>query len=212
MSLDRTDIASGLRMLESCHDVVDIVEVGTPFIIKEGVRAVKAIRDAYPDITILADLKIMDGGDYSSSLAFEAGANIVTVLAVSADNTIKGVLKAATKHGGEVLADMISVLGVEERAEQIDALGVDYVGVHTGIDMQAVGEKPVGELARLSPVLKHARAAAAGGIDLHSLPGILAYNPAIVIAGKSITGAADPRQMILDMKAIMEAHGRGEAR
>lgn len=203
MSLDRTDIPSALKMLESCHDVVDIVEVGTPFIVKEGVHAVKAIRKAYPKLTTLADLKIMDGGDYASSLAFEAGADIVTVLALAADKTIEGVVKAARKYGGEVLADLISVVDIAEKAAAVDALGVDYVGVHTGIDMQATGEKPVGALAELSPVLERARTAAAGGIDLTTLPDIVRYNPAIVIAGKSITKAADPRRMILDMKAIM---------
>ncbi len=205
MSLDRTDIPTALKLLELCHDVVDIVEVGTPFIIKEGVHAVKTIRKAYPNLTLLADLKIMDGGDYNASQAFDAGANIVTVLAVSADDTVKGAVKSAGKCGGEVFADMISVVHLEERAGQMDQLGVQYVGVHVALDVQASGVKPVGALSRITPVLKNARAAAAGGIDLNTLPDIVSFDPAIVIVGKTITGAANPRQMILDMKKIMNA-------
>lgn len=205
MSLDRVDITSALAMLENTHDVVDIIEVGTPFIAKEGMHAVSAVHEKYPDSTILADTKIMDGGEYVATMAFEAGASIVTVLGVAEDATIKNALKAAKKMGKQLLVDMIAVPNLMERAKEVDSWGVDYIGVHTGFDLQAFGVTPLAQLKELTSVLKNARPAVAGGIDLDTLPAIIAENPAIVICGKSITRKPDPRQAILDMKKIIDA-------
>lgn len=58
---------------------------------------------------MLADLKIMDAGEHEASLAFAAGADIVTVLGLSADSTVSGAVAAARAAGGGrlVMADMI---------------------------------------------------------------------------------------------------------
>jgi 3-hexulose-6-phosphate synthase len=203
MSLDRVNIASAMEILKNTHDVIDIVEVGTPFIFKEGLHAVAAIHAAYPEITILADTKIMDGGEYVATMAVEAGAEIVTVLAAAEDATIQNALKATKKMGKELLVDMIAIPNLMERAKQVDAWGVDYIGVHTGFDIQALGASPLAQLRQLTSVLVNAKPAVAGGIDLNTLPAIAAEQPAIVICGKSITRMPDPRQAILDMKAII---------
>jgi len=44
---------------------------------------------------LLADTKIVDGGEIEAADAFAAGANIVTVLGVAEDETIRGVVRAA---------------------------------------------------------------------------------------------------------------------
>ena len=44
-----------------------------------------------------ADLKIMDAGEHEANLAFNAGADIVTVLGVAHDETIRGVVRAARR-------------------------------------------------------------------------------------------------------------------
>ncbi len=203
MSLDRVDIAAAMEILKSTHDVIDIVEVGTPFIFKEGLHAVAAIRRAYPDVTILADTKIMDGGAYVAAMAAEAGADIVTVLAASEDETIRNALAAVKRLGKELLVDMIAIPNLMERAKQVDGWGADYIGVHTGFDIQALGASPLEQLRQLTSVLVHTKPAVAGGIDLDTLPAIVAEQPAIVICGKSITRKPDPRQTILDMKEII---------
>ena len=54
---------------------------------------------------------------------FKAGADIVTVLGVSNDETILGAIKAAKQHGGKIMIDMIAVKNLVERAKEIDAMG-----------------------------------------------------------------------------------------
>ena len=80
-ALTRAHCASaGLRVLASAAPAVDIVEIGTPLLIAEGLGAVRAVCSAHPGMIVLADTKIMDAGGYEARLAFEAGADIVTVL------------------------------------------------------------------------------------------------------------------------------------
>ena len=96
-------------LLEQTKGNVDIAEVGTPFIIEEGMRPVRELKKRFPEIEILADTKIMDAGELEASSAFKAGADIVTVLGVSNDETILGAIKAAKQHGGKIMIDMIAV-------------------------------------------------------------------------------------------------------
>ena len=51
-----------LKLVEVNGDLIDIVEIGTPLIIKEGLKSVQKIKKEYPNQTVLADLKIMDAG------------------------------------------------------------------------------------------------------------------------------------------------------
>ncbi|WP_186819952.1 orotidine 5'-phosphate decarboxylase / HUMPS family protein, partial [Bacillus tropicus] len=76
----------------------------------------------------------------------EAGADIITVLGATDDSTIKGAVAEARKQQKKILVDMINVKNLETRAKEIDQLGVDYICVHTGYDLQAEGKNSFEEL------------------------------------------------------------------
>lgn len=203
LALDIYDISQSLEILKELHDVVDIVEIGTPFIIRDGVHAVKAVKDAYPQLCVLADLKIMDGGYAEAQMAYEAGADIVTVLAVAEDITIQNVVKAGREYGKEVLADLIAVPDLKKRAAELDGLGLDYICVHTAFDIQHTGRSPLEDLKLLKSVLKQTKAAVAGGIKLATLPEVAAQQPDIVIVGMGISGQNDMRGVARQMKQFI---------
>ena len=115
--------------------------------------------------------------------ASEAGADIITVLGVSDDATIKGAVAEALKQGKQVMVDMINVKDIESRAVEIDALGVDYICVHSGYDHQAEGKNSFEELVAIKRVVKHAKTAVAGGIKMETLPEVIQANPDLVIVG-----------------------------
>ena len=71
----------------------------------------------------------MDAGEHEANLAFEAGADIVTVLGVAHDETIHGVVRAARRAGGtkEVMVDLINTPNPAARAKEVAELGVDIV-------------------------------------------------------------------------------------
>ena len=94
--------------LEKNGDLIDIIEIGTPLIIKEGLKSVLKIKKKFPKQTVLADLKIMDAGLLEAQIGFDAGADIVTVLGLASTKTLNGVKQAAVKNEKEVMVDMIN--------------------------------------------------------------------------------------------------------
>jgi 3-hexulose-6-phosphate synthase len=203
LALDMFDIPQSIEILKGLADVIDIVEIGTPMIIREGVHAVKKVKDAFPDLTVLADLKIMDGGGIEAASAFDAGADIVTVLSVAENATIKEVVKTAKKYGKQVMADMIAVRDLAARSKELDQFGLDYLCVHTAFDVQNTGKNPLDELKVLNSTVKNTKTAVAGGIKLSTLRETAGEDPEIIVVGGGISNQADKRAAAIEMKKII---------
>ncbi|GIO96610.1 3-hexulose-6-phosphate synthase [Paenibacillus lautus] len=204
LALDLVNISEAKQMVAEVAEFIDIVEIGTPVVINEGLHAVKAIKEAFPHLRVLADLKIMDAGGYEVMKASEAGADIITVLGVSDDSTIKGAVAEALKQGKQVMVDMINVRDIEGRAREIDAFGVDYICVHSGYDHQAEGKNSFEELAAIKRVVKNAKTAVAGGIKMETLPEVIQANPDLVIVGGGITGQSDKKSVAAHMNQLVK--------
>ncbi len=188
------DLESALAILAEVHPFIDIVEIGTPLIYREGMRAVRQIREIYPNLLLLADLKIMDAGEEEAHIAFEAGADIVTVLGVTNDSTIRGAVTSARQHQGQIMVDMMQVANKVERATQLLKMGCDVLCVHTAFDLQSTHESPYLELQELKEHLSSAKLAIAGGVNLAKLDDILPYQPDIIVVGGSITNSDHPAE------------------
>ncbi|MBY0093152.1 3-hexulose-6-phosphate synthase [Priestia megaterium] len=204
LALDLVNIPEAKEVVQEVQEYIDIVEIGTPVVINEGLRAVKEIKEAFPSLKVLADLKIMDAGAYEVMKASEAGASIITILGATDDSTIKGAVEEAKKQGTQILVDMINVKNLEQRAKEVDALGVDYICVHTGYDLQAEGETPFEQLQTIKRVVKHAKTAVAGGIKLNTLSEVVQSQPDLVIVGGGITSEKDKRNVAEEMKKVVK--------
>ncbi|RAR40901.1 3-hexulose-6-phosphate synthase [Paenibacillus sp. MDMC362] len=204
LALDLVNIQEAKEVVAEVAEYIDIVEIGTPVVINEGLHAVKAIKEAFPHLRVLADLKIMDAGGYEVMKASEAGADIITVLGVSDDSTIKGAVAEALKQGKQVMVDMINVKDIEGRAREIDAFGVDYICVHSGYDHQAEGKNSFEELAAIKRVVKQAKTAVAGGIKMETLPEVIQANPDLVIVGGGITSQTDKKATAAQMNELVK--------
>lgn len=181
-----------LNILAQVQPYIDIAEVGTPLVFREGMNAVRQIRKAYPQLALVADLKIMDAGKAEADIAFEAGADIVTVMALASDATILGALQSARQHHKQVMIDMMQVADPLARARELLNLGCDLLCLHTAHDMQSTHGSPFAQLAQLRAELPDARLAIAGGLTLSALEQALPHAPQVLIVGSAITNAADP--------------------
>lgn len=204
IALDTLTIEECISLLDETKDHVDVIEVGTPFIIEEGMRPVREFKKRYPQLEVLADTKIMDAGELEADYAFRAGADIVTVLGASNDETVLGAVKAAKKHGGKIMIDMIAVKNLEERTKELDAMGVDYICVHTAFDVQSTGKNPLDELTVVNKVIKHAKSAVAGGVKLATIDAIVEEGAEIIVVGGAISNAEDRPAMAKAMKSHMK--------
>ncbi len=186
------ELDRALRILAQVQPHCDIAEVGTPLVFREGMEAVRQIRAAYPYLRLVADLKIMDAGQAEAEIAFAAGADTVTVMALASDATICGALRSAKRHQNQVMIDMMQVADPLARARELLKLGCDLLCLHTAHDMQSAQGSPFAQLAQLRAALPEARLAIAGGLQLSALEQALAHDPQILIVGSAITKAADP--------------------
>ncbi len=203
VALDIGTTAALVQIGRQVVDFVDWLEAGTPWILSEGMGAVRALRSVFPEKCIVADMKIMDGGYYEAIQGFKAGANIVTVLGAASNNTIYGATQAAREYNGQVMVDLIQVTDLVRRAIELTEMGVDYICVHTAHDDQQLGKSPVAGLAMLS-AQKTAPLVVAGGIGLHNLPLAIAHAPAAVVIGSAITQAKEPEFAAKQMRAALD--------
>jgi 3-hexulose-6-phosphate synthase/6-phospho-3-hexuloisomerase len=178
---------------------VDWIEVGTPLIKSEGLQAVRELRRLFPEITIVADMKIMDTGRVEVETAAKAGANVVDVLGAASDATIRECIQAGKNYGAKIVVDMIAVQDVVSRAKAVEAFGADYVSVHCAVDEQMEGKDPFATLRRVSEALT-IPVAVAGGINSETAARAIESGAAIVIVGGAITKAVDPEQAARDIR------------
>jgi 3-hexulose-6-phosphate synthase len=204
LALDLVNIPEAKELVKEVAEFVDVVEIGTPVVINEGLRAVKEIKEAFPNLEVLADLKIMDAAGYEVMKASEAGADIITILGAAEDMSIKGAVEEAKKLGKQILVDMIAVKDLAGRAKELDALGVDYICVHTGYDLQAVGQNSFEDLKTIKSVVKNAKTAVAGGIKLETLSEVIAVQPDLIIVGGGITGQEDIKATAAKMQEMIK--------
>lgn len=153
ISLDLTEKDEAIEIAEIAVKAgVDWLEVGTPLILAEGLHGVRAMRAAFPNTPIVADLKTMDGAGLEAEMMFQAGANYVVVMGQAHDASIIEQVKMAKKYGGKVMCDVMLCPDKPKRAKEAQDLGVDIIIVHTGFDERNMipGLSPLDDL---QPVL-----------------------------------------------------------
>src|SRR2546423_4725394 len=136
---------------------VDWLEAGTPLILAEGLHGVVALRQHFPSVPIVADLKTMDGGYLEAEMMAKAGATHVVVMARAHEETIKMVVKAGRDHGIKVMGDNLACPDMVAGAKLIEDLGCDYVVHHIGYDerrgIKAAGKRQPSPLDQLREVV-----------------------------------------------------------
>ena len=205
LALDVLSLPEALTLTEKVRDHVDIIEIGTPFLLEEGLGAVRAFRECFPDKKILADAKIADAGAYEAGQCFRAGADYVTVLGVCDLLTIAESVQTAKDYGGRIVTDMICVPDLTKRVAELLDIGVQDIAVHTGIDQQNVGRTPLADLKEIRACAGDAQVAVAGGITLDTVEQYRQAGADIVICGGAIAKAPDPARAAADL--AQKIHG-----
>ncbi len=202
LAMDVLTLDDALTLAAQVAPHVDIIELGTPLIKAEGLRAVTAIKAAHPDKLVFADLKTMDAGELEADIAFAAGADLVSVLGVAGDSTIIGAVAAATKHSKGIVVDLIGVADKVTRAREATALGAQFVEMHAGLDEQA---EPGFSLATLLSQGETAKVpfSLAGGVSLATIKSVQRAGASVAVAGGAIYGADDPAAAAASLRAAI---------
>ncbi len=162
---------------------------GTPRMLAEGMRAVRALRERFPETPIVADLKTMDGGWLEAEVMAKAGASHVVVMARAHEETIKEVVKAGKDFGVGVMGDNLGCSDMVAGARALADLGCGYVVHHVGYDerrgIAGRGERAPNPMDELREVVAavHVPVQAVGGLTIEQAVLTPEYGAPLVVLG-----------------------------
>ena len=198
ISLDLTNIDEAIETASmALRAGVDWLEAGTPLILAEGLHGVRNLRDSFPKVPVVADLKTMDGGYLEAEMMAKAGATHVVVMARAHPETIKCVVQAGKDFGIKVMGDNMVSDNMIDGAKLLEDLGCDYIIHHIGYDerrgISAQGGKMPSPLDQLLEVVKavDVPVQAVGGLTLEQAIKCPQYGAPLVVLGAPLVIDAD---------------------
>lgn len=213
LSLDLQTMADALATAEiAVRAGVDWLEVGTPLILGEGSHAVARLHERYPGHPLVADLKIMDAGYSEAAMMYRNGASFVVVMGQAHEHTIRETVRAAKDWGGYVMGDVMLCPDKVAMARQMEAMGVDVVIVHRGLDERHSG----GGRSPLDDVRDIRRAVqiplqAVGGLSIDEAAQCPALGASLVVIGAPLAvanyelkPAADAETLFQTIRAFVD--------
>lgn len=149
----------------------------------------------------------MDVGDLEAKMAFDAGADIMSVCSRAPHQTIKAAIEEGTARDKKVLVDLLGEKDKVMAAEGIKGMEPHYFCIHTGIDEQKAGMNPLETIRAFSKKIS-IPFAIAGGIKPEDISKIMPFNPSIIIVGGYITRAQNPKEAAKILQAEIKGFER----
>ena len=208
LALDFIELKRALGVAELAVPAgIDIVEAGTPLVKSEGLDAVRALRAAFPDKTILADLKTADAGRIEMECSAKAGADMAICLGACTESTIRESIDAGRSYGILVGVDVLGVDDYVALARRCEQWGAAFINVHLPIDEQMRGVQSFDKLRDIAGAVG-IPVAAAGGINSETVVEAVEAGARMVIVGGAITKAADPARATADIRKAADTRAR----
>ncbi|MCU8392494.1 3-keto-L-gulonate-6-phosphate decarboxylase UlaD [Vibrio vulnificus] len=189
IALDQTNLTDAIAVASNVHSYVDVIEVGTILAFAEGMNAVSTLRENHPDHILVCDMKTTDGGAILARMAFEAGADWITVSAAAHIATIEACKKVADEFNGEIQIEIYGNWTMQDAQAWVD-LGITQAIYHRSRDAELAGvgwtEADLNKMRHLSQL--GLELSITGGIvpeDIYLFEGIKAKT---FIAGRALAG------------------------
>ena len=199
IALDSLSLEKAVSDAKNAESLVDIIEVGTILACAEGMKAVKTLRALHPDHILVCDLKTTDGVAILAKIAFDAGADWLTVSAAAHPATKAACKKVADEINAEnpqlklpkeIQIEIYGNWTFEDAKEWVD-LGVKQAIYHRSRDAELAGkgwtEEDIEKMKKLSEM--GLELSITGGIvpeEIHLFKDI--KNAKVFIAGRALVG------------------------
>lgn len=206
IALDTYDLPSALGPLQKAADHIDVIEVGTILCLSEGMHAVRAIKSLFPEKPVLADVRIAEAGSIISKMAYDAGADWVSVVSGAAPSSFEVVLKEAQERGRDMQIELSDGWTWDQVKSWAD-LGVKQIIFKRSRDAEAQGKltwndgdfetiRKLHELGYLVTVT--------GGVKVADISRFAGVPVGIFIAGRAIRGSDDPHAAAAAFQSAIE--------
>jgi 3-hexulose-6-phosphate synthase/6-phospho-3-hexuloisomerase len=204
VALDFLELSRAMEVARAAVGAgADFLEAGTPLIKSEGLDAVRTLRQAFAEATIIADMKTMDAGKIEAQAASNAGADVMTVCGTAGESTLRECVEVGKHYGIAVAVDLLGVDDPVAFAGRAKELGVSWLDVHCAIDAQMQGQDPLG-LLRAIREATDLTLAVAGGLTSETAPQAVEAGADVIIVGGAITKAGDPAQATADLRRAID--------
>ncbi len=216
LALDMDYETPALELVADVCTYVDAIKVGYVLILSEGLSVIRAIKRGFPQLPVIADLKVADAPHIARKmtlLALDAGADIVSVCGVCGPTVIQECLQLAgyRKRNLLVLVEFTQVDGLigSEQANQT-ALMAKEMGVW---GVFAPGTRPQ-RIKELRSLVGQNLVIVSCGIGAQGAdPGTaLKAGADFEIVGRQICTALDSRVAAADISRSLSAIMRGKLR
>lgn len=125
-----SDLAQAIKIAEQTAEFADILGVGSLLLFKEGVKAIKTFKAAFPNKEIFAEARISEKGEAAVTMMAQAGANYISLLAGTTHNTIKKAVTAAKIFDVKIALDLLDAPSLGQSAMDAKTLGINLLIVH----------------------------------------------------------------------------------
>ncbi|HEX5943425.1 MAG TPA: orotidine 5'-phosphate decarboxylase / HUMPS family protein [Anaerolineales bacterium] len=205
LALDYISLPKAIVMAALVAPEVDIIEIGTPLCKAAGLEAIRSIREICPDKLILADFKAPDVGGLEATMAFDAGADMMTVIGGATLATVEQALTVARARGKEMLMELTGVRDILERAVEWREIGVERIVYHREWDAQSAGRQwTEADKETIRKLIDMGfKLTVTGGLTLELLPFFADLPVSVLICGRGIREASDPRAAAHEMRAAI---------
>lgn len=131
----------------------DAIEVSNTLLKRHGFNIVSEIRRVLPKVRIYVDTKTIEALEEELRLAYNSGADVISVSSLISEDYLLSALSYLRKYGLEISLDLSGVKDASQKILELSYLTPNYFYLklkNTGSDLSASYRK-IKELVRLSP-------------------------------------------------------------
>jgi 3-hexulose-6-phosphate synthase len=190
-TFDVTDLDKALQVAAQVVNFCDAFQIGSLLVYKYGAHAVKVFQEKFPQKDILVHARIADKGKDATTIFSDAGADWLTVLTGSRNDTILATCTFAHSLNKKVMVDLIDSSSPGQSALEAKNLGADALLFHQPYDEKAASLTMIDnwEMVRGNTQLP---IFITGKIKRESIELFMALKPAGLVIGKAVVEADNP--------------------
>lgn len=201
ISYNLPDLNKALEVAHQTAEFADIIGIGSLLLFKEGVKAIKIFKGAFPNKEIFVEAKLIEKAPDTITMFAQAGATYISILAGATHNTLKKAVETAKIFDVSIALDLQDALSVGQASLDAKTIGVDMLIINR------IPHKPE-EALEIESEWHSARENTelpifiTGKIDRSNIHQIIALKPQGIMIGSAITRASSPKQEAYYIKSL----------